>query len=389
MSPKTSRNIRLSSLLVSNSVIYSLNGLYYCFIQLYLGQRCEPVTVGYLLALGQLIASLAPLFWGMWADRAKVKNTVLAAALAGAAVFYVAMTADDSVWWLAFTSGAAMVFISPFAGLIDTITLEYCSQENLKYGVFRLGGTVFFSAVVFALSLFIKDDMNAVFMIYSALTVINIAAVFLMPKVHGHPESGKKADIRPIFRDRTLLSIFALIAVASFSWGYYLGFFPAYLTETLGAPEWMWGLNAMVTCAGEVPFFLLFTKLFRKFGVKKILLASAALTALRYVLFGVFRDPWLLILTGAVTGVSITSMTYCGSVYITAAIPDDLHASAQTLMYALAAGVPKIAACICGGYMTESLGARYSMLVCAALSVCALVFAFCTIGRKRTVIAGV
>ena len=381
---KLTKSLAITSLFVINAGVYALFALFYCFVQLFLGTMHTPVEVGALLSIGQVAAVISPLLFGIAADKAKYKNKILLIAMAGSAVCYFAMTFFDSFLWHAVTIAAALCFLAPSATLTDTITLEYSYRNGLKYGTIRVMGTLAFGVIACVLTLFIKDDYSPVFFIYLIIAAASCLTLFFAPKVEGQA-SQKKLLLTPLFKDNILLWLFAFIGVTQFCWSYYQNFFPSYLIDEIGTPKWVWGLNVLLTVVGEIPFFLLFTGLFRRFGSKKILLISLLLTTGRYILLGLFISPTLLLFSGVITGVSISMAQYCSSVYITENVAGELQASAQTLMCALSIGVPKILAGILGGVMTQTIGTKTSLLICSVLSAVATALYFSTLGRKSVV----
>ncbi|HNX15155.1 MAG TPA: MFS transporter [Oscillospiraceae bacterium] len=381
---KLTNSLTITSLFVINAGVYTLFALFYCFVQLFLGTIHTPVEVGALLSFGQAAAVISPLLFGMAADKSKHKNTILLITMAGSAVCYFAMTFSNSFLWHAVTIAATLCFLAPSATLNDTITLEYTYRNQLKYGTIRVMGTIAYGIVACVLTLFIKDDYTPVFLIFIAVTVINCFTMLFTPKVEGQA-SKKKLSLRPLFKDKILMWMFLFIGIINFCWSYYQNFFPSYLINDLGAPKWVWGLNVLLTVVGEIPFFLLFTGLFRRYGSKKLMWISLVLTAGRYIMLGFFMSPSLLLFAGVITGVSISSSQYCASVYITENIPGELQASAQTLMCALPAGAPKILAGILGGVLTQTIGTKTSLLICSALGFISMAVYFMTLGKKSVV----
>lgn len=364
------------SLVLANGLVYGFNALYYCFIQIYLEQYHDPVTVGILLTIGPFVSIVAPLFWGVRADKAKYKNTILLITVLGSAAFYLLLSVNHSFWWLFAVITALMFFMSPFGGLIDTITLEYTTQAGLPYGPIRLTGTIVFGAMPFILSIFTEKNINVIFYAYIITAVIAAASIIAMPKVKGYASEKERINILPVFKDSKLMVIFAFGFITQFAWGYYMNFFPTYLTGELGLPQWVWGLNTLLTVLGEVPFFLMFNSIFSKFGLKKIMFTAITLSVLRYLCLALFTNAPLLLLTGLITGAAVTLFTYVGSVYINNNIPLKMKASTQTLMYALSVGIPKMIAGFAGGYMTEYLGVRISMLISTGLCTIGLIIYF-------------
>lgn len=371
------------SLFLANGSVYGLNALYYCFIQIYIRKfHAEDVT-GMLLAIGPLVSIFAPILWGNLADRARSKNAVLAASMAGAAVFYFLLMFNQSFWYLAAMLFILMFFMSPFAGILDIITLEYTADSGVPYGPFRIAGVFFFGIIPMVLTGFTETNINIIFFAYLILAAIGIFSVCTSPKVAGHGSKERKPDMLAVLRDRRLMLMFVLVAIAQFTWAYYLNFFPGHLTGDLGHPQTVWGLNTFLTVLGEIPFFLAFNKLFDKLGIKKLLGICAGLLIIRYFGLALLTNVPLLLGVGVLTGLATTVYTYCGSVYITRHVAPENKASANSLMYALANGIPKVLAGVLGGIMTTAIGCTASMLICGLLGVLALVIFLAVFAKDK------
>lgn len=367
-------------LFFSNAIVYGLNALYYCFIQLYISAFHSDESTGILLSIGPFVAIFAPLRWGMIADRSKSKNLILAISMLGSAVCYFLIGRGQSFWYLAVMLFLTMLFMAPFGGLIDTVTLEYTTDNNIKYGPIRICGTIAFGGLPMILTLFTDSNINIIFPVYVVMAVLGAIFVLLSPKVSGHGTKEKKPSIIPLFKDTNLMLIFLFVGISQFTWAYYLNYFPAHLTS-LGFSQSVWGTNVFLTALGELPFFLLFNNLFDKFGMKRLLGLSLILCTIRYAGLAFFTNAPLILILGFVTGVATTIFTYCGSYYITKSIPDESKASANQLMYALGNGVPKVLAGVLGGQMTASIGCVSSLVLCSCLCFIALIVFFFTKNR--------
>ncbi|MBQ8510265.1 MAG: MFS transporter [Clostridia bacterium] len=379
---KKSLSARLS-LMSANGLIYGLNALYYCFIQLYIGKYHPESVTGVLLAIGPLVSIFAPILWGIVADKAKSKNIVLAATLIGAAVFYFLLMFNQSFWYLAAMLTLLMFFMSSFPGLVDIITLEYTAENNVAYGPLRITGTFMFGLLPMVLTGFTETNINIIFYAYIIMAALSVAAIMTAPKVAGHGSTGRSPSIITLFRDHKLMLIFLFVGVSQFTWAYYLNFFPGHLTGDLGLSQQVWGVNTFITVLGELPFFLAFNKLFDKFGMKKLLLLSLILVTLRYAGLAFLTNVPLLLIVGLLTGFATTVFTYCGSVYINSDVAPESKASANSLMYALGNGIPKVMAGVLGGVMTEGIGYTASMVICTLLCAAALVLFFATFAREK------
>lgn len=377
------KNFRTVSLFFANALVYGLNSLYYCFIQIYIGEYHPDNIAGILLSIGPFVSIFAPVFWGIFADKAKSKNLVLAISIIGSAVFYCLLGAGHSFWYLAAMLVLVMLFMSPFGGLIDIITLEYTAENNVSYGPIRICGTIAFGGLPMLLSGFTGDNIFVIFYAYAICAVAAAVFVMLSPEVEGHSTAEKRTGILPLFKDGRLMLIFIFVGISQFTWAYYLNSFPNHLTGDLGLPQTVWGINTFLTAAGEIPFFLMFTRLFDKMGMKKLLLVSLALVTLRYAALAFLTNVPIMLIVGFVTGSATTIFTYCGSVYINENIAPESKASANSLMYALGNGIPKVLAGVLGGQMTTIFGFTPSMIICTALCAAGLICFFITQRSKK------
>ncbi|MDD4774023.1 MAG: MFS transporter [Eubacteriales bacterium] len=359
-----------------NFFIYGINAVYNCFIPLYLGGHFDEITVGGLLSIGPVVMMAAPLLWGVLSDKAKYKNNVLALIVCCAAVSFFMISLNDSLAYTAFTLALTMFFMSPYGGLVDNITLEATAQTGLRYGPIRLMGTVGYGVIAVVIS--VLPSSNPLFLFGSFVIISLTAALFLKicPQISGHAAKKEKADLRPLIRDKNMTLIIIIIFAVMFAFSYYSNFMPSYMTVELGLPAYIWGINVFVTLALEFPFFIWFDKIMKHFSLRRLLIVTAAVSALRYLLLGLVTHPALILAVGALTGAWVTVAIYCGTYYISATVPDNIRASGQSYMYAVGYGTPKVLAGIGGGIMTRYLGVPTSYFLCAALCAACLIAAF-------------
>lgn len=350
-----------------NFFIYGLNAVYNCFIPLYLGMHFDEIRVGGLLSIGPVVMMAAPLLWGVLSDKAKYKNNVLAFVVCGAAAAFFLTGMNTSLPYTAVMLGCSMFFMSPYGGLVDTITLEAATETGLKYGPMRLMGTVGYGIIAMIISVLPSSDPLFLFGSYAVIAVIGVLFLKTAPQIAGHAAKKEKTDLRPLVRDKNMTLILIIIFSVMFAFSYYSNFMPTYMTKTLRLPAYIWGINVFVTLLIEFPFFIWFDKIMKYFSLRRLLILTVAVSALRYLLLGIVTHPALILAVAALTGAWITVSIYCGTYYINATVPDNIKASGQSYMYAIGYGTPKVLAGIGGGIMTRYLGVPASYFICAAL----------------------
>lgn len=369
----------------ANGFIYGLNAIYYCLMQKYLETIFvnDPVTVGVLLAIGPFVSILAPILWGYIADRSKSKNAVLALTVAFSAVFFFLIMLNDGPVYLSVMLGILMFFMSAYPGLIDIITIEYTAEAGIGYGFIRIFGTVAFGVTPMILTGFTESNIDIMFYAYVLMAAVAVLCILLAPKVEGHGAGKNKPSFAPIFKDYRLMLLFLFAAITQFAWTYYMNFFPGHLSGDLNQPDSIWGVNAFLTVLGEIPFFLAFNRLFDRVGIKKLMFVSFLLSIVRYAGLAALTNIPALLAVGLITGFAVTVFTYCASVYINKYIAHENKASANSMLYALGNGIPRVLAGVLGGTMTEFMGYTPSMIVCTALCAAAFGIFLLTFSRDK------
>ena len=396
MTTLTSKKFSVFCLALANAMVYSFNALFYCFLPLYFNDRFSPIEAGIVLSVGPAVSIVAPVFWGMLADRAKYKNTVLICTVLLSSIFFYSLKFDVGFLPMCVLVGVTMLFMSPFAGLIDTITLEYTSEHAIPYGPIRVLGTLGFGVISLVSGFFTGTDIDIIFYLYVGMALLCALVLLGCPRVQGHARDaaassdaaagndaadGKKRgglDLRPLLRAHRLWIIVGFMLLCQFAYSYYCNFYPSYLRDVLGQPEWIWGLNVLILVCGEIPFFFLYNRLFAKVGIRALLTVSVVGSAVRYLLLGMTDSVAALIAVNLLTGFLVTVVTYCGAMYITAYIAPGLQATGQNLMYCIGQGIARVFGGVLGGVIESRFGTSGGMylfggLLTAAVVVCIFV----------------
>ena len=376
----------LFCLYAANALIYAFNALFYCFLPLYFNDTFPAAQAGILLSIGPAVSIIAPVFWGMLADRAKYKNTVLIVSVLLSAIFFFSLERGLPFAPMCVLVGMTMLFMSPFGGLMDTITLEYTGEHHISYGPIRVMGTLGFGTISLISSFFTGISIDVIFIIFVIMALLAAAALLLCPKVEGHARAKKttdesstdkasvKTDLRPLLRAKRLWIIVAFMLLCQFAYSYYCNYYPAYLRDVLGQPDWVWGLNVLILVLGEIPFFFLYNKVFSAFSLRSVLLAALIGSTVRYCLLGVCNSVWMLFFINLFTGFLVTVVTYCGATYIIRYIAPGLQATGQNLMYCIGQGIARVFGGVIGGVISTASGTDGGMFLFGGMLGAAVLF---------------
>lgn len=360
-------NIQKTAAFFSNGLVYGLNGIY-LIMPLFLSKNFDSVQAGYLLSIQPLLLCIAPLFWGGITDKAKNQNNIMIMMIVAATLSICSLRLSSNFIFVASALVLYSFFQAPYGSLIDVLTIKTAEKYHANYGIFRITGSIGY-AVMACLITLLPDTENFVF-IYSALALLAIVAVSTMTKVRitAVKKETKDGSIHELLKNKELWILIVVLATGFFTWGYYSNFFPTYITEELGLNKSVWGIVAFLSAFSELPFFFYYTKIFKKISIRIIVSISSFAMVLRWIVFATVKNTVILISVSFVTGMFITVLTYCVTFYIVSAISPQLINRAQSLMYAVGTGIPKVLAGCIGGYMTKYLSEPASFIICAAIS---------------------
>lgn len=258
-------------------------------------------------------------------------------------------------------------FQAPFNAVIDTLTVGFSQARGKNYGLFRVMGTVGYGILCVLVTLY--ADISVSFILYAVVAVLAILSTLCMMQVRGG-DSGEKSKVtlrefRSVL-NAPLVLLIALTAVTQFVWGVYVDFYPVHLAA-IGYGNSIWGWFSLVTAYSEIPFFLLYNKLFKKIDGKAILSASLLVMTLRFVGLLLLSDMTAVFVMGFVTGSFVTIINYCMTAYIMQNIAPEFLSLTQNISYSFSWGIPRVLAGLAGGYMMTYLGFSGVMIICAVL----------------------
>lgn len=364
----------------ANGLIYGLNALYYSFIPIYLEQVCkfDEFQRGIILSIGPLVAIPALIFFGVMSDKAKYKNNVLICILIASSILFYAISLNSSFVYLVIIFAFMMFFLSPFGSLVDALSLEYTTTVRVKYGPIRIMGSIAFGVLSLILTFLTQININIIFISFIVMTAFAIFSTKMMPPIKGHARENKKISLKSFkdfFRDKTVVALFTILFIGQFSFGAYNNFMPNFMISKLNLPQWIWGLNVLLTIMGELIFFTKFDYFFKKFTIKQLLMFAVFTQVLRYLSFWLIPNGIGILVTSLLTGSFCTVINYVASYYINMTAKQEFRTTAQTLLYAVSFYIARFLSGFAGGLIANKAGFSILMMCCAILNIAVLIYA--------------
>ena len=246
-------------------------------------------SIGILMAIIPATKIFAPYLWGWLADHTRHPVTIIRLANLLAVVAFAGVFVDTGFIWLALVLLAFSFFWNSSLPLFEALTLNHLGDDEHKYSVVRLWGSLGFIMMVVLLGEYFDitsiDRLPLVILVL--LTGILLVSLLVPERLSTHHQD--QLHIVHVIRQPVVIAFLVVCFLMLMSHGPYYTFYSIYL-EYHGYSRGMIGLLWAIGVMAEVIIFLMMHRLLQAVSARQLLLVALILTALRWVLIGFFVD---------------------------------------------------------------------------------------------------
>jgi PPP family 3-phenylpropionic acid transporter len=333
--------------------------------------------IGVLMSLLQVARIFAPNLWGWLADHTGRRVAVVQLAALLSLLFYLGVFAGESFAWLFVVMALMSVFWSASLPLVEAITLGHLGEGAEGYGRIRLWGSIGFIVAVILLG-YVLDyaPVRALLWVVLGLKVGVLFFSSRIPEPRIVPHHTDDLPVSNILRRPEVLAFLAACFLMAAAHGVYYTFYSIYLVDhgySKGSVGWLWALG--VTC--EVLVFLWMPRLTAHFGLRRILLASFALAAVRFLLIGWGVGSAAIVLFAQTLHAASFGSYHAAAVAMTHKYFRGRHqAKGQGLYASISFGLGGTLGGLVSGYAWEPLGAGWTFSLSAIFALGGMVILF-------------
>ena len=294
--------------------------------------------------------------WGVLADRARYKRTVLAVALflTGSLCFLVLPASTRFIPLLSVLTLYSMFYL-PAMPVSNAIAMEYTAARNLSFGPIRMTGTIGYQVGILATGFVLAHSLQGLYPAMGAVLLLAAGAAMLMPKVRGHQYQQAKVSLATLLRNREMRLILILILLSGIGHQFNLSFFTKYLGD-LGISNTVVGLISTLSVSLEIPFLLFGDRLMKKLPIWRWMTVGLLMGSLRFILLSVVRTPALIILSQMLSVSHLACFEFFPMLYISQIVSSEQQASAQSLLQTTSFGIARIIGSLAGGIIADKAG---------------------------------
>ncbi|MGR8933422.1 MAG: MFS transporter [Gammaproteobacteria bacterium] len=374
---------------------WRLSGFYFCYFaalgaflpywSLYLAhQGFSARQIGELMALLVGTKVLAPNLWGWVADHTGRSLRIIRTASFLSAALFCGFLLPLDFFGYACVTVLFSFFWNASLPQFEATTLFHLRGDSHRYSEIRLWGSVGFIAAVLAIG-YGLDTQPLQLLPYAIIVLLFcIGAISLLtpeaPAVH---RDVNEPAMLQILKKPEVLAFFVVCFLQQVAHGPYYTFFSIYLQAHRYSATmigFLWSLGV----AAEILLFLLMRRLLSRFSLRKILLASLALSALRWILtaYQVQNPYWLAIAQllhaasfGAAHAVAIHLVhRYFGARH---------QGKGQALYSSISFGLGGMFGSLFSGQYWDVLGGQTVFALAAVFGLAAFLIALLWVGREN------
>lgn len=294
---------------------YGYIGVFSPYASLYFSEKgLSAAQIGILMSLMQVMRIFGPNLWGWVADRHQQRVTVLRITAVAAATAFVGMFFGQTFVQLFIVMVLVNLFTSAQSPLSEALMLSEMRGDLTHYGRLRLWGSVGFILSVTIAGPFL-DWWGIGLLPWIALALLLMvlgASLRMKESAHGDRHA-QASSVLALLRKREVLAFFTstfLMIAAHASLYVFYSLYLAQIGYSNTVIGLMWSLGVVV----EIVFFFYQAPLFRRFGVRKLMIASLLLAVLRFLLIGFGAESLVLLLVAQVLHAATFGVHHSASV---------------------------------------------------------------------------
>ena len=342
-------------------------GLYLQSIHLSVGR------IAILMSLGQFMRLLAPMFWAQLATSAnRLVRTIVASTTLACVSFMVVFATED---FAALLLGLLVMHFcwSASLPLVESLTLRHLSSQPERYGRIRLWGSVgFIVAVAGGGALLDVSSLAALLWGGWGLMFCTFAVTTTLSEARSIP-LGEAILLSTVFKQRKLRYLLAAGFCMLAAHGALYIFYSIYLAgqgysaTIIGA---LWALGVLA----EIAVFTFLPGLSRRHSMRRILLLSFALAALRFATIG-----WgaahlsLLILAQLLHGATFGAHHAATMAALNKWVAPGQQANGQAIYGSVAYGAGGLAGSLLAGQIWSQVGPALTFSVASLVALLGLI----------------
>ncbi|MGI6004101.1 MAG: MFS transporter [Christensenellales bacterium] len=340
--------------------------------------------LGLLFGVAPLLGFVAQPMFGYIGDTARYKNYALYLILGAAALLTVLMMLWTDHLYISMIYILFATVFNCAVPMQDAVTLDYVHIRGGTFNNIRVFGCIGYIIFCIVSGLIVGRLSGGILQVFLAALLITTGIALFLPKVPGYRKRGKKVHIWPIVRQGKILRVLLMVMTFYATLSVFSTFASPYILQ-IGGSSLMVGIGTAAAALSELPFYFRggAGRLVRKFGIGRVLFLSAIVLSLRYLIIGLIRSPYAIILTNLMQGFPMAMMVVGVVEYINENVPPELKASGQMMLTMFSVVIARFIGNLGGGMLVQRVNDAggngvQALFLCMAPLIMVMVLICCT-----------
>jgi len=327
---------------------------------------------------------IAPNLWGWIADQTGKSLRVIRIASFFAMVLFAGFLYRQSFQWFALVTVSFSFFWNAALPQFEAATLHHLKEEPYRYSHIRLWGSIGFIVTVLGVGYLL--DLYSIkllpYLIVSLLASIWLISL-LTPEVSSAKASQAAVRIWQIIKQPEIIAFLLVYMLLQAAHGPYYVFFSIYLKQQ-GYSSSMIGMLWSLGAGAEIIVFIFMRQLLKFVSLRRILLVSALLSVLRWLMIAWYADNLYILLAAQVLHAATFGTAHVAAIHLVQSYFGQHHqGKGQALYSSFSFGIGGMLGGLYSGYAWDVYGGHLVYSFAAILSALAYIIAVIWVGKGR------
>ncbi|MGM0524285.1 MAG: MFS transporter [Bacillota bacterium] len=350
------------SLVPLKMMLFSFHGantMVISFLPLLLAYRgLSEQEIGWVLAVGPTVSIISQPLFGYISDKFQTVKKVLLVATLGLIISSFFFFQMEVLGVLLFSAVFFYFFSSAIAPLADSLAQRRAKALNVPFGSIRTWGSIGFAISSLVIGQYVDwVGIQYLFIPYGMMTITLLLLTTRLKDVKVDTKPINFKDVGKLLRNKqfiTLLLVMFLVTITHRTNDSFIGLY----IRQIGGRDNLVGLAWFLGVFSEAIVFMFAGKWFRKFHPLVFMIIAAWLYTLRWLVYGIVADPYVLVVMQVFHGLSFGVFYVASFDYVSRLIPEHMQATGHLIFMTVFFGFSGIIGSLGGGYVLEVLGGQ-------------------------------
>jgi len=334
-------------------------------------------AIGTMMAIIMATKIVSPNLWGWVADYTGKRMAIVRLGGLLSVIAFAGVFVSQDYWWLVVVMMVFSFFWNATLPQFEATTFSHLGEHTHRYSSVRLWGSIGFIVAVWVIGQQLDGTKIAYipFVLMGLFITIWISSLVVPEEAAGHLKLTDE-PLRAVLKRPEVAGLLAVCFLIQMGHGPYYTFYSIYMQEhgySLSFIGFLWALGVIA----EVLVFVGMHKLVPRFGLKRLLVNSLLLAALRWVIIAFFPMSTPLMVVAQLLHAASFGVYHAVAIQLIHEYFVGQHqGKGQALYSSVSFGAGGAIGSLYAGYTWESLGSTTTFMIAAVVSLLAAYIAY-------------